>query len=74
MTNKEIILELQEISNNLAESRNRLDELYQILFLDRDELELDELIRDISIAVEEAEGEVDRIINEGADCMQGANS
>ena len=72
MTNKEISSELQSISNLLAEARNRLDELYQVLFIEREDLNLDDLIKDISIAVEDAEVEVDRIIDEGVDCMERA--
>ena len=72
MTNKEISKELQVISGNLAEARNRLDELYQVLFIEREDLNLDELVKDISIAVEDAEVEVDRIIDEGVDCMERA--
>lgn len=72
MTNKEISKELQVISGNLAEARNRLDELYQVLFIEREDLNLDELVKDISIAVEDAEAEVDRIIDEGVDCMERA--
>jgi hypothetical protein len=72
MTNKEISKELQVISNHLCEARNRLDELHQCLFLDREELNLDDLIKDISIAVEDAEVEIDRIVDEGVDCMERA--
>ena len=72
MTNKEISAELQLISNHLAEARNRLDELYQVLFIEREDLNLDELVKDISIAVEDAEVEVDRIIDVGVDCMERA--
>ena len=72
MTNKEISKELQEISNHLCEARNRLDELHQCLFLDREDLNLDDLIKDISIAVEDAEVEIDRVIDEGVDCMERA--
>ena len=69
MTNKEISSELQSISNLLAEARNRLDELQQCLFLDRDDLELDEYIKDVCFAVEDAEGAVDTIIDEGVDSL-----
>ena len=69
MKNKEISAELQLISNHLAEARNRLDELYQVLFLDRDDLELDEYIKDVCFAVEDAEGAVDQIIDEGVDSL-----
>ena len=72
MKNKEISKELQEISNHLCEARNRLDELYQVLFIEREDLNLDDLIKDISIAVEDAEVEVDRIVDEGVDCMERA--
>jgi hypothetical protein len=43
-----------------------------VLFIEREDLELDEYIKDISIAVEDAEVEVDRIIDEGVDCMERA--
>lgn len=72
MTNKEIRKELQEISNHLCEARHRLDELYQCVFLDREDLNLDDLLHDISIAVEDAEVEIDRVIDEGVDCMERA--
>ena len=72
MKNKEISAELQLISNHLAEARNRLDELYQVLFIEREDLNLDELVKDISIAVEDAEVEIDRVIDEGVDCMERA--
>ena len=72
MTNKEISKELQQISIHLCEARTRLDELYQCVFLDREELNLDDLLRDISIAVEDAEVEIDRIVDEGVDCMERA--
>ena len=72
MTNKEISKELQDIAGHLCEARNRLDELYQVLFIEREDLNLDELIKDISIAVEDAEGAVDQIIDEGVDCMERA--
>ena len=72
MKNKEISKELQEISNHLCEARNRLDELYQVLFIEREDLNLDDLIKDISIAVEDAEVEIDRIVDEGVDCMERA--
>ena len=72
MTNKEISKELRDISNHLCEARTRLDELYQCVFLDREELNLDDLLRDISIAVEDAEVEIDRIVDEGVDCMERA--
>ncbi len=69
MTNKEISKELQDISNHLCEARTRLDELHQCLFLDREDLNLDDLIKDISIAVEDTEGAVDQIIDEGVDSL-----
>lgn len=69
MTNKEISSELQSISNLLAEARNRLDELQQCLFVDRDDLELDDYIKDVCFAVEDAEGAVDQIIDEGVDSL-----
>ena len=69
MTNKEISSELQSISNLLAEARNRLGELQQCLFIDRDDLELDEYIKDVCFAVEDAEGAVDQIIDEGVDSL-----
>lgn len=69
MTNKEISSELQSIANLLAEARNRLDELQQCLFVDRDDLELDEYIKDVCFAVEDAEGAVDQIIDEGVDSL-----
>ena len=72
MTNKEISKELQDISNHLCEARNRLDELYQCLFADRDDLNLDELIYELSLTVEDAEVEIDRVIDEGVDCMERA--
>jgi hypothetical protein len=49
-----------------------LDELYQVLFIEREDLNLDDLIKDISIAVEDAEVEIDRIVDEGVDCMERA--
>jgi len=69
MTNKEISSELQSIANLLAEARNRLDELQQCLFVDRDDLELDDYIKDVCFAVEDAEGAVDQIIDEGVDSL-----
>lgn len=71
MTNKEISSELQSISGLLAEARNRLDELQQCLFIERDDLELDEYIKDVCFAVEDAEGAVDQIIDEGVDSLVG---
>jgi len=69
MKDKEIQSELQSISNLLAEARNRLDELHQCLFIDRDDLELDEYIKDVCFAVEDVEGAVDQIIDEGVDSL-----
>lgn len=69
MTNKEITSELQSISNLIAEARNRLDELQQCLFIDRQDLELDEYIMDVCYAVEDAEGAIDQIIDEGVDSL-----
>lgn len=71
MKDKEIMSELQTIAGHLAEARNRLDELQQCLFIDRDDLELDEYIKDVCFAVEDAEGAVDKIIDEGVDSLVG---
>ena len=71
MKDKEIMSELQAIAGLLSEARNRLDELQQCLFIDRDDLELDEYIKDVCFAVEDAEGAVDTIIDEGVDSLVG---
>ena len=46
-----------------------MDELHQCLFIDRDDLELDEYIKDVCFAVEDVEGAVDQIIDEGVDSL-----
>ena len=71
MEDKEIMSELQAIAGFLSEARNRLDELQQCLFNDRDELELHEYMKDVCYAVEDAEGAVDQIIDEGVDSLVG---
>lgn len=71
MKDKEIMTELQAIAGHLAEARTRLDELQQCLFLDRQDLELDEYIMDVCYGVENAEGAVDQIIDEGVDSLVG---
>lgn len=71
MKDKEIMTELQAIAGHLSEARTRLDELQQCLFLDRQDLELDVYIMDVCYAVENAEGSVDQIIDEGVDSLVG---